>query len=237
LVLLEDTRGKTIVPSKFVFAIKHKDSREVYKARLYWGDHRDFLEHQMVHTASTLTMTSVRLILAIAAIFGWNAWTTVVQQAYLQSASLLKNDVFLKTNAIELGPNEFLQFSVPIYGLSESTDYWGQTLTNHHLYHLRFAQSGIDFSSLFKIYGSPLVCLSGCYEDDLLCAAPLYVRELLENNIRETCDCKSSTEVMADQKATQFIGLDLKRELNTFFASITTFVARLQHLSLLTQSA
>jgi hypothetical protein len=231
LVLLEDTRGKSIVPSKFVFAIKHEDGREVYKARLCLGGRRDFLKHHMVHTASTLTMTSVRLILAIAAICGWNVWTTEVQQAYLQSTSLLKKEVFLQTNAIELGTNEFLQLSLPLYGLSESEDYLGETLANHHLHHLRFAQSDIDFSLFFKIYGSRLVGLSGCYVDDLWRAAPPDVRELLENNIREAFDCKPSTEVMADQKATQLIGLDLEREVDTFFASMSTYIARLQHLS------
>jgi hypothetical protein len=111
-----------------VFAIKHEDGREGYKARLCLGGHRDFLKHHMVHTASTLTMTSVRLILAIAAIFCWNIWTTDVQQAYLQSVSLLKKEVFLKTNAIELGTNEFLQLSLPLCGLSESGDYWARHL-------------------------------------------------------------------------------------------------------------
>jgi Reverse transcriptase (RNA-dependent DNA polymerase) len=230
-VLLEDILGKNIVPSKFVFAVKHEDGWEAYKSRFCLGGHRDFLKHHMVHTSSTLTMISVCLILSIAAIFGWNVWTTDVQQAYLQSASLLKNEVFLKTNALELGPNELVQIYLPLYGLSESGDYWGETLTNHLLHQLRFAQSGIDSSLCFKIFGSRLAGLSGCYVDELLRAAPLEFQELLENTIREVFDCKPSAEVMVDHKATLFIGLDMERELDTFVASMSTYIVRLQHLS------
>jgi hypothetical protein len=82
LKIVEDRSGKNIVPSKFVLAIKHEDDgQEIYKARLCLGGHRDFLKNHMVHTATTLTQTLKRLILAFAAIFSWNVWTTDVKQA------------------------------------------------------------------------------------------------------------------------------------------------------------
>jgi hypothetical protein len=70
----------------------------------------------MVHTASTLRQRSVRLLLALAAIFGLEVWSTDVAQAYLQSAVPLQRDIFCKTDALEPGPNEFLKLVLPLSG-------------------------------------------------------------------------------------------------------------------------
>jgi hypothetical protein len=209
LQILDETRGRNIVPSKFVLAIKYEDDgREVYKIRLCLGGHRDFLKNHMVHTATTLTQTSTRPILALAAIFGWNVWTTDVQQAYLQSASRLKKEVFLKTDALELGPSEFLELLLPLYGLAESGDYWGETLGDHHLKELRFRQSFVDFALFFKVVGRRLAGLSGAYVDDLLRAGPSDVRNMLERTLRDAFDCKES-KVIVDS-----VGLGDRRGCN-----------------------
>jgi hypothetical protein len=41
IVMLPDPATKNVVPSRFLLAIKHEDVREVYKARLCLGGHRD----------------------------------------------------------------------------------------------------------------------------------------------------------------------------------------------------
>jgi hypothetical protein len=179
----------------------------VQKARFCLGGHRDFLKHRIVHTASTLSQNSTRLILSLAAILGWDVWTTDVQQAYLQSAQKLQKEIFLKTDALELGPNEFLKLVLPLYGLSEAGDYWGETLANHHLLGLRFEQSPIDFSSFVKRIGKRLVGISGTYVDDMLSAAEPEMKQFLEDSIRDEFDCKPSQNV--DSPVT-FVGLDLE---------------------------
>jgi hypothetical protein len=78
LALLPDRSGKNIVPSKFVLAVKHTDGRDIYKARFCLGGHRDFLKSRMVHTATTLSQTSIRLILALASVLNYDVWTTDV---------------------------------------------------------------------------------------------------------------------------------------------------------------
>jgi hypothetical protein len=45
------------------------------------------MKKSMVHTATQLSHSSSRLILAVAAILGFKVWSTDVNRAYLQSAS------------------------------------------------------------------------------------------------------------------------------------------------------
>jgi Reverse transcriptase (RNA-dependent DNA polymerase) len=201
----------------------------VHKARFCLGGHRDFLKHRIVHTASTLSQNSTRLILSLAAILGWDVWTTDVQQAYLQSAQKLQKEIFLKTDALELGPNEFLKLVLPLYGLSEAGDYWGETLANHHLLGLRFEQSPIDFSSFVKRIGKRLVGISGTYVDDMLSAAEPEMKQFLEDSIRDEFDCKPSQNV--DSPVT-FVGLDLERCSDGFQASMRSYIDRLQPILL-----
>jgi hypothetical protein len=42
------------------------------------------------HTASSLSHSNVRVLLAIAAIFGWDVWTKDGMQAHLQSVRILR---------------------------------------------------------------------------------------------------------------------------------------------------
>jgi Reverse transcriptase (RNA-dependent DNA polymerase) len=195
------------------------------------GGHRDFLKFRMVHTATNLSQTSTRLILALASIFGFDVWTTDICQAYLQSAEKLKKEIFLKTDAVELGEGEFLQLVLPLYGLSESGDYWSQTLTDHHLTRIKFEQSPIDFSFFFKRIWKRLTGLSGSYVDDLLRASHPDVREYLENSIRSCFDCKESKTIGIGQQSQTFIVLDLIRPDEGFTASMRTNIARLSELA------
>ena len=70
-------RNPNIVPSRFVLAIKHKDTgEEVYKGRFVLGGHRDRDKRTVVHNATTLKQASIRLLLALATILGFNLWST-----------------------------------------------------------------------------------------------------------------------------------------------------------------
>jgi Reverse transcriptase (RNA-dependent DNA polymerase) len=113
----------------------------------------------MVHTAVPLHQESVRTILALAAVLGFNVWTTDIAQAHLQRAEKLHKKIFSSPPLMDLGPDELLQLSRPLYGLSEAGDYWSETLMQHHLHDLRFQQSQTDCCLFFKKLGSRLVGL------------------------------------------------------------------------------
>lgn len=134
-----------IVPSRFVLAIKHKETgEEIYKARFVLGGHRDREKHSVVHNATTLKQSSIRLLLALATIFGFNLWSTDFNQAYLQSASNLRRRIFVRPDILELDDDTLLQIVKPLYGLSDAGDYWGETLTEHHTKELDMEQTTGD---------------------------------------------------------------------------------------------
>jgi hypothetical protein len=76
---------------------------------------------------------------------GFNIWTIDVNQAYLQAAVDLQRKIFTKTDVLNLGEDELLQVIKPLYGLSDSGDYWAETLSAHHMEDLRMTQATADF--------------------------------------------------------------------------------------------
>jgi hypothetical protein len=78
LVELADASDKNVIPTKFVLSIKHEYGTEKFKARFCLGGHRDFMKKSMVHTATQLSHSSTRLLLAVAAVLGFDVWSTDV---------------------------------------------------------------------------------------------------------------------------------------------------------------
>jgi hypothetical protein len=94
-VVLLGSSGVNILPIEFVYSIKHGDGREIYKAGFVNGGHRDQRKNHFVHTAPSLSHTSVRLLLAIASTFGGNLWAEDVKLARLEmSCHVFRAHVF-----------------------------------------------------------------------------------------------------------------------------------------------
>jgi hypothetical protein len=122
-----------ILPSRFFLAIKNRDTGDgVLKARLVIGGHRDREKSSRVHTANTMRSQSLRLIMALASIFGFRLASVDVEQAYLQAAEPMLRDIFVRLpqGIIELDQSELIQLLKSLYCLSESGDYWASTLSN-----------------------------------------------------------------------------------------------------------
>lgn len=55
-----------------------------------------------------------------------------VTQAYMQKSEKLMRDVYLKHfKEMNIQSNQLVQLLKPLYGLSESGDYWGRTCRKH----------------------------------------------------------------------------------------------------------
>ena len=120
-----------VLPGRFVLAIKFSiDSKTKYKARDVIGGHRDKLKELMVHSTATLQPQSVRMCLALAAIFGFDIWTADIRQAYLQASEPISREIFMKRASpeFELSHDQCLQVLRPLYVLRDAGDLWHTNL-------------------------------------------------------------------------------------------------------------
>jgi Reverse transcriptase (RNA-dependent DNA polymerase) len=224
LILKEDVGPyPNVIPSRFVLCIKHEAGQEHLKARFVLGGHRDRDKKSLIHNSTTLKHQSVRLILTFASIFGFDIWSSDVNQAYLQSAEKLQRDIFIRPVELELAPNELLQLMLPLYGITESGDYWGETLTDHHINDLNMTQTKQDFSFFFKHDAGKLVGLSGAFVDDLVRAGTLQFKTSSQETTEGRFDIKPPS---ADNFT--FAGFDIKTHADYLEISQRDYIRRLK---------
>lgn len=87
-----------VLGGRFVLAIMNADTDdEVYKARFVVQGHTDVEKNILVHNSTNLRQGSIRVLVAIAAIFGSRLWSQDVSRSYLRSGEKLMRDVYVKT--------------------------------------------------------------------------------------------------------------------------------------------
>jgi Reverse transcriptase (RNA-dependent DNA polymerase) len=228
LILREDAGYlPNIIPSRFVLCIKHESGIEKLKARFVLGGHRDRDKKSQIHNTTNLKQQSIRIILALASIFGFDLWSSDVNQAYLQSASRLQREIFTRPDELNLGPNELLQLVLPLYGLTEGGDYWGETLADHHSNDLGMRKTKGEFSMFFKHVASRLVGLSSSYVDDLVRAGNLEFKE----KSNEATHSRFNVKPRIENNFT-FTGIEVASDDQHRSLSQTGYIARLTAVSL-----
>lgn len=152
-------------------------------------------------------------------------WSTDIPQAYLQSAEKLQRNMFCKPDGIALGKHEFLQLLLPLHGLSDSGEYWSETLQNHSLDVLGFEQYAVDVQLFFKREGQTFRGVSTSYVDVLLRAALPEERVEMEQFLKTFFDCKESKELSFD-----FLGMQIAKTKNGFAALMKEYILRVSPL-------
>ena len=124
----------------------------------------------MVHGAQTLQAKSVRLLVALALVFGFEIWSSDEKLAYLQSTEPLRRRVFIPNLApeFELDPSECFELLLPLYGLCDAGDLWHQTLRKDLTDELELEPTKVDPSHYFSFRLGELIGINGTYVDDLL---------------------------------------------------------------------
>ena len=194
IVLKEDMEKEghnlNVILSRFVLTIKENDGITKYKARFVLGGHKDRDKNRIVHNSTTLRHSSVRVWMALATIMGFDIWSSDVTQAYLQAGAKLQRKVFTRPNILNLAQNELLQVILPLYGLTDSGDYWHETITKFHLNELRMKQLAGDFSFFFRKAANRLISMSGAYVDDILQASLPSDKPKLQKLMQENFDIR-----------------------------------------------
>jgi hypothetical protein len=125
----------------------------------------------MVHHSTTAKQHCTRLLIGLAAIFGFQICTHDVQQAYLQSAEDLLLDIYLNPPPVlSLGADSILKLLRPLYGLCDAGNYWTRTILDHATKYLSLSPTVCDSGLLFQTMNRKLVALTASFVDDLLMA-------------------------------------------------------------------
>jgi hypothetical protein len=99
-VVTKDSVSKdaNVLGGRFVLAIKHEGTeKEVWKDRFVVQGYLDHLKTSLVHVTATSQQHSSRLLVGLAASFGFSLFSTdVITQDYLQSSDNLLGDDYVK---------------------------------------------------------------------------------------------------------------------------------------------
>ena len=176
-----------VLPGRFVLAIKSTEDGQVkFKARYVIGGHRHRMKALMVHSAATLQPQSIRLLLALAAIHGFDIWSADVRQTYLQSAEPLSRELFITKPVpeFEVQPGQCLKLLKHLYGLCDSRDLWHKSLDEHHRHDLGMTPFRSD-PALYKIMSNGLLMglSDGCVDDLLRTGSPEFCQLAKKTNV------------------------------------------------------
>ena len=115
----------------------------------------------------------------------FDVWTEDISQAYLQSASELLREVYLKQNRqLKVPAGYVLKFRRPFYGLADSGDYWHSTFAKHLSDGLAMKPVASDISLFFgHARGQATGLLSSYAGDRLACDNDSFAKPT-----RRTCE-------------------------------------------------
>ncbi len=193
LVLKEDVPpGPSIISGSFMIAIKKVETdKPIFKARFVAHGRRDAEKHNRVYDSTNVRQSSVQLLIALAAIMGFDVWTEDISQVYRQSASMLLREVYFRPKKQLQAPAGYtLKLFRPFYGLAESGDYWDATIAEHQRKKLDMRTVAIDMSLLFRWARIQLNGLLAFYVDDTLACRDYSFSQLTEE-IRKRFEVKS----------------------------------------------
>ncbi|CAA7045653.1 unnamed protein product [Microthlaspi erraticum] len=168
--------GKNVVGCKWVYTIKYKadGTIERYKARLVA---KGFTQQEGVDFTENFSpvakLTSVKLLLALAAIKGWSLFQMDVSNAFLHSD--LDEEIYMSLpqgytpSSGSLPPNPVCRLHKSLYGLKQASRQWYHCLSDV-LLRSGFKQSASDNTLFAKQVGEKFTAVL-VYVDDIMIAS------------------------------------------------------------------
>ena len=163
-------RNKTAIETKWVYVIKYKNGLvNKYKARLVAKGYEQIQGIDYDETyAPVARLTSLRLVLAISAILGFQIHQMDVETAFLNAE--LKEEVYISVpEGVELAPGcNCFQLRKALYGLKQSPREWYNNI-NAFLVSLSFHRLTTEHC-LYFYNQDQNICIISLYVDDLIIA-------------------------------------------------------------------
>ncbi len=163
--LVKKIPGMPIISCKWVFLVKYgTDGRpERFKARLVArGFTQQFGVDYEDTFAPVIRFDSLRVLLALAAKFGWIIHMMDAQNAYLNSE--LDKDIYMEVpEGVDHLPGQVCELLKSLYGLKQSANLWNKKITKT-LRSLGFEQTLADAS----VFIHPRGIIVALYVDDML---------------------------------------------------------------------
>lgn len=86
------------------------------------------MKKSLGHNIDVARQFTKKIIIGPAHILDFKIFSTDANQAYLQSSEALQRDIYLEApQKLKLKEAQVLKLLKPLYGLSESRNYWGRS--------------------------------------------------------------------------------------------------------------
>jgi Reverse transcriptase (RNA-dependent DNA polymerase) len=215
-----------ILRGRFVLTIKVAGTdKELFKARYVARGFNDIGKARPIHDSPVSKAESTRMILSLAAIFGFRVSSADVTQAYIQSAHNLTRDVFLDPEGvIELPADHVLKLLKPLSGLCDAGDHWARTYRELLKEDLKLKPTVSDPALFFKAIGERLEGLYATYVDDLLTAGtPGFL-------VRTTLTERKFESKPRRYDNVTYVVVDIQADNHLFHANMNKYIDNVQPL-------
>lgn len=143
----EEAKGHRLYNSLFVDSVKETGKK---KSRFCVAAFNDD-EHRLFTAAPTVKRSSLRILVALCAMYELPLHTRDVTKAFLQSTTVLRRPVFVRPPK-EMGIDDaVLKIIRPLYGMPESPIHWFNTYLNYHKEKLGMSGVPMDPCLLYSI--------------------------------------------------------------------------------------
>jgi hypothetical protein len=218
-----------IMSGRFVLTIKDNNNTTVYKARYVMQGYADQDKPFLVHDVANTRPHSIRLIVALAAIFHFPLVSHDIVQAYLQSSEAMRREIFLRPKRqdgayFDLRPGEVLELLRPLYGLADAGEFWQRERDRHFHQDLDLRAATGDPALFFKRVEHQLIGVVGCYVDDTLWAGTPALFRMLDATKRKFASPQTHHRNLT------FAGVDITTASNVLRLSQNTYLTNLKPL-------